>query len=58
MDNNERLKFMREWLKELEYYADEDKQFRKKVECLGWAIKKCKSSVDRKADKEKRYSYW
>lgn len=56
MDNNERLKFMREWLKELEYYAEEDKHFRKKVECLGWAIKQCKKYTDRKAEKEK--SYW
>ena len=56
MDNNERLKFMREWLKELEYYSVEDKHFRKKVECLGWAIKRCQQSVDRKRDREK--SYW
>lgn len=56
MDNNERLKFMREWLKELEYCAEEDKHFRKKVECLGWAIKQCKKYTDRKAEKEK--SYW
>lgn len=56
MDNNERLKFMREWKKDLEQFAEEDKNIRRKVECLGWAIKKCKSSVDRKADKER--SYW
>lgn len=64
MDNNERLKFMREWLKELEgcypkdtyIYREDDKCMRKKIECLGWAIKQCRKNVDRKADKER--SYW
>lgn len=64
MDNNERLKFMREWLKELEdcspkgtyIYREEYKRMRKKIECLGWAIKRCQQSVDRKRDREK--SYW
>jgi len=64
MDNNERLKFMREWLKELEDCSpkdtyscrEEDKRMRKKIECLGWAIKQCRKNVDRKADKER--SYW
>lgn len=64
MDNNERLKFMREWLKELESYSfentymrsEEEKSIRKKIECLGWAIKRCQQSVDRKRDREK--SYW
>lgn len=61
MDNNERLKFMREWLKELECYSpkdtyiyrEEDKQTRKKIECLGWAIKQCHKNVDRKRDKDR-----
>lgn len=56
MDNNERLRFMREWIKELEPYIDNDKHTRKKIECLGWAIKRCQQSVDRKRDKAN--SYW
>lgn len=58
MDNNERLKFMREWLKDLEYFSKEDKNIKRKVECLSWAIKQCQKNVDRKRDKERERSCW
>lgn len=53
MNHNERLKFMREWLKDLKNIFPEDNQ--KEIECLSWAIKQCQKNVDRKRDKEKNY---
>lgn len=49
MDNNERLKFMRDWLKDLQTTNPEDNK--KEIECLGWAIKQCKKNVDRKRER-------
>lgn len=53
MNNDKRLKFMRDWLKDLQTVLPEND---KKIECLSWAIKKCQSSVNRKRDTER--SYW
>lgn len=50
MEHNKRLLFMREWLKELNKYPEENK---KEIECLGWAIKQCQKNVDKiKSKKE------
>lgn len=54
MNHNERLKYMRDWLKYLENIHPEENK--REIECLGWAIKQCQKNVDRKRDKEK--SYW
>lgn len=49
----QRLKFMREWLNDLNrYYPEEHKN---EIECLNWAIKQCQKNVDRNRDKKKSY---
>ena len=48
MNHSERLKYMRDWLKDLENTCPEEI---KKAECLSWAIKQCQKNVDRKRDK-------
>ena len=53
MNNNERLKFMREWLFDLNrYYPEKNKN---EIECLNWAIKQCQKNVDSNRDKNKSY---
>lgn len=50
MTHNERLKFMRQWLKDLnDIYPDENK---KEIECLSWAIKECHKNVSRQESKK------
>lgn len=52
MTHTERLRFLREWLKELNAtYPDENQ---KKIECLGWAIKECEKSESRRASRQNR----
>jgi hypothetical protein len=49
MTHKERLKFMREWLKDLnDIYPEENK---KEIECLGWAIKECHKNESRRESK-------
>ena len=49
----QRLKFMREWLHDLNRYNPED--HKNEIECLNWAIKQCQKNVDRNRDKNKSY---
>lgn len=53
MNVDDRLKFMRDWLKDLKNILPEDNQ--KEIECLGWAIKQCQKNLDRNRDKKKSY---
>lgn len=53
MNVDDRLRFMRNWLKDLNNFYPEDNQ--KKIECLSWAIKQCQKNVDRNRDKKKGY---
>ena len=51
MTHNERLKFMRQWLKDLnDIYPDENK---KEIECLSCAIKECHKNVSRQGSKKR-----
>ena len=53
MTPQERLKFMREWVKDLnDTYPEENKNA---IECLNWAIKQCQKNVDRKRDIKYEY---
>ena len=50
MTHQERLKFMRDWLKDLNnIYPDENK---KEIECLSWAIKECHKNESRRESKK------
>ena len=53
MNVDDRLRFMRNWLKDLNRLYPEE--HRKEIECLGWAIKQCQKNVDRNRDKKKSY---
>ena len=53
MTHKERLKFMREWLKDLNNIYPEENQ--KEIECLGWAIKECQKNESRREDKNRNY---
>lgn len=55
MTHSERLKFMRQWLKDLNnIYPDENK---KEIECLNWAIKECQRNVNKKASENNKYRH-
>lgn len=51
MNVDDRLKFMRDWVKELNKIYPEEHQ--KEIECLNWAIKQCQKNVDSNRDKKK-----
>ena len=52
MNHDERLKFMRLWLKDLNNIYPKDNQ--KEIECLSCAIKQCQKNVDSKRDKQRK----
>lgn len=53
MAPQERLEFMRDWLKDLNNTYPEN--HKKEIECLNWAIKQCQKNVDSKRDKQRWY---
>lgn len=55
MAPQERLKYMREWLKHLNDTYPEDNK--KKIECLNWAIKQCQKNVDRNRDSKRSWEW-
>lgn len=55
MNVDDRLKFMRDWVKYVNDTYPEENQ--KKIECLNWAIKQCQKTLDRNRSK-KSYYIW
>lgn len=54
MTPEQRLKFMRGWLKDLSDFPEKNKN---EIECLNWAIKQCQKNVDRNRDRNKGYMF-
>lgn len=50
--DEQRLSFMRSWLKKLNEFPEENKR---EIECLGWAIKNCQKNVDKKRSEMRQY---
>ena len=53
MNHDERLKYMRAWLRDLKTIFPEDNK--KEIECLSWAIKQCQKNVNKKRSEENRW---
>ena len=53
MTVDDRLKFMRMWVNDLQKYYPED--HKNEIECLNWAIKQCQKNVDSNRDKKRNY---
>lgn len=51
MTIDERLKFMRAWVYDLNKYYPEGRK--EQIECLNWAIKQCQQNVNRKRAQKK-----